>query len=170
MGELIVRGPVGQTYWRRPDKQKDGVCPPDSKFKGWSRPGLMYIKDEDGFFWHKGRSDDMIVTAGYKVPGGEVEGALSNHPAVFESAVVQSPDKERGAVIKAFVVLRDGFQASEQMKVELQEFVKKEIEPYKYPRAIQFSHADELPRTSTGKIQRNVLRDIEYAKHVDQRK
>ncbi|MEW5723177.1 MAG: AMP-binding protein [Thermodesulfobacteriota bacterium] len=158
VGELIVRGPVGQTYWRRPDKQKEGVCPPDSKFKGWSRPGIVFLKDEEGYFWYKSRSDDMIVTAGYKIPGGEVEGALNNHPAVLESAVVDTPDPERGNVIKAFVVLKEGFPPSEEMKVELQEFVKKEIEPYKYPRLIEFAAAGDLPRTSTGKIQRNVLR------------
>jgi 2-aminobenzoate-CoA ligase len=164
VGELIVRGPVGQTYWRRPDKQKEGVCPPESKYKGWSRPGLIFMKDEEGYFWYKSRSDDMIVTSGYKIPGGEVEGALNNHPAVLESAVVATPDEERTSLIKAFVVLKDGFQASEEMKAELQEFVKKEIEPYKYPRIIEFAKAHELPRTSTDKIQRNVLRERELGK------
>lgn len=164
VGELIVRGPVGQTYWRRPDKQKEGVCPPDSRFKGWSRPGLIFMKDHDGFFWYKSRSDDMIVTSGYKIPGGEVEGALNNHPAVLESAVVATPDEERTSLIKAFVVLKEGFHPSEQMKVELQEFVKQEIEPYKYPRIIEFAKSHELPRTSTDKIQRNVLREREWAK------
>ncbi|RLE37331.1 AMP-dependent synthetase, partial [Candidatus Woesearchaeota archaeon] len=96
VGELIVRGPVGQTYWRRPDKQKEGVCPLTSKFKGWNRPGIVFLQDEDGYFWYKGRSDDIIVTAGYKIPGGEVEAALNEHPAVLESAVVDTPDRERG--------------------------------------------------------------------------
>jgi 2-aminobenzoate-CoA ligase len=164
VGELITRGPVGQTYWRRPDKQKEGVCPLDSKFKGWSRPGLVFQQDEDGYFWYKSRSDDMIVTSGYKIPGGEVEAALNNHIAVLESAVVDSPDKERGSIIKAFVVLKEGYEPSDALVVELQEFVKKQIEPYKYPRIIQFSSSEELPRTSTGKIQRNVLRMIEHSK------
>jgi 2-aminobenzoate-CoA ligase len=164
MGELIVRGPVGQTYWRRPDKQQEGVCPPESAFKGWSRPGICYMQDEDGYFWYKGRSDDMIVTAGYKIPGGEVEGSLNNHPAVLESAVVDTPDKDRGNVIKAFVVLKKGYDESEELVRELQDFVKKEIEPYKYPRIIEFSKADDLPRTATGKIQRNILRDREHGR------
>lgn len=164
VGELVVRGPVGQTYWRRPDKQKEGVCPPGSKFKGWSRPGLVFMKDEEGHFWYKSRSDDMIVTAGYKIPGGEVEAALNNHPAVLESAVVDTPDRERGNVIKAFVVLKEGYDPSDTLVTELQDFVKKEIEPYKYPRVIEFVQAEDLPRTSTGKIQRRVLREKEHAK------
>jgi 2-aminobenzoate-CoA ligase len=140
------------------------VCPLDSKFKGWSRPGLVFQQDEDGYFWYKSRSDDMIVTSGYKIPGGEVEAALNNHRAVLESAVVDSPDKERGSIIKAFIVLKEGYEPSDALIVELQEFVKKQIEPYKYPRIIQFSSSEELPRTSTGKIQRNVLRMIEHSK------
>ena len=163
-GELIVRGPVGQMYWRRPDAQKIGVCPPDSRYAGWSRPGLHFVQDEDGYFWYKSRIDDMIVTSGYKVPGGEVEAALNNHPDVFESAVIGVPDKERGNVIKAFVVLKDGVSPGPQLAQQLQEFVKRELEPYKYPRLIEFSSADALPRTATGKIQRNALRDLESAR------
>jgi 2-aminobenzoate-CoA ligase len=163
LGELIVRGPLGQTYWRRPDKQKEGVCPPDSKYAGWSRPGLVFLKDDDGFFWYKSRSDDLIVTSGYKIPGGEVEAALNNHPAVMESAVIDSPNKTRGNVVKAFVILKDGYQPSDSLAKELQDFVKEEIEPYKYPRIIEFAESEALPRTSTGKIQRRVLRDKEHA-------
>jgi len=69
-GELIVRGPLGQLYWRRPDAQRKGVCPPDSRYAGWSRPGLHFVQDADGYFWYKSRTDDMIVTSGYRVPGG----------------------------------------------------------------------------------------------------
>ena len=166
MGELVVRGPVGQTYWRRPDKQKEGVCPLETKFKGWSRPGIVYMQDEDGYFWYKGRTDDMIVTAGYKIPGGEVEAALNNHPAVLESAVVDTPDEERGNVIKAFVVLHDGYEASETFAQELQDWVKEKIEMYKYPRIIEFAKAEDLPRTSTGKIQRKILRERENTREV----
>lgn len=164
LGELVVRGPVGQMYWRRPDKQIEGVYPPDSKFKGWSRPGLLFERDEDGYFWYKSRSDDMIVTSGYKIPGGEVEGALNNHPAVLESAVVDTPDEKRGTLIKAFVVLNEGYEPSDSLAKELQDHVKKEIETYKYPRVVEFSNADDLPRTATGKIQRNVLRDKEHGR------
>ena len=165
-GELIVLGPVGQTYWRRPDKQKEGVCPLDSKFKGWNRPGIVFMQDEDGYFWYKGRSDDMIVTSGYKIPGGEVEAALNDHPAVLESAVVDTPDEERGFVIKAFVVLEEGYEPSDSMIKELQDWVKQKIEPYKYPRVIEFAKAEDLPRTSTGKILRRVLREREHAKRT----
>ena len=160
-GELIVRGPVGQTYWRRPDVQVKAVCPPSSNYKGWSRPGLVFEKDADGYFWYKSRSDDMIVTSGYKIPGGEVEGALNNHQVVLESAVVDSPDGSRGTLIKAFVVLKEGYEASDELAKELQDHVKRTIEPYKYPRIIEFIKAEDLPRTATGKIQRNVLRERE---------
>ena len=162
-GELIVRGPVGQLYWRRPDAQQKGVCPPTSNYPGWSRPGLHVLEDRDGYFWYKSRIDDMIVTSGYKIPGGEVEDALNNHPAVLESAAIGVPDEERGNIIKAFVVLKDGTEPSDRLARDLQEFVKREIEPYKYPRKIEFRDGDALPRTSTGKIQRNLLRQREIA-------
>jgi len=157
---LIVRGPVGQMYWRRPDEQQKAVCGPDTRYAGWSRPGLYFLQDADGYFWYKSRLDDMIVTAGYKVPGGEVEVALNSHPAVLESAVVGVPDEERGNIIKAFVVLKEGVRPSSQLVQYLQDFVRQELEPYKYPRLIEFSSAESLPRTSTGKIQRKALRDL----------
>ncbi|MBI4292595.1 MAG: acyl-CoA synthetase [Betaproteobacteria bacterium] len=163
-GELLVRGAAGQMYWRRPDAQKKGVCPPGSRYAGWSRPGLCCIQDADGYFWYKSRVDDMIVTSGYKIPGGEVEGALNNHPAVLESAVIGVPDEERGNIIKAFVVLKEGISPNAELARQLQDFVKQEIEPYKYPRLIEFSLADALPRTATGKIQRNALREMEKSR------
>jgi len=162
-GELLVRGPLGQMYWRRPDAQIKGVCPPDSRYAGWSRPGLYCTQDEDGYFWYMGRLDDMIVTAGYKIPGGEVEAALNNHPSVFESAAIGVPDEGRGNIIKAFVVLKEGVEPSEQLVLELQDFVKQEIEPYKYPRMVEFVAGGALPRTATGKIQRNELRNWKVA-------
>jgi len=164
LGELLVLSPTGQQYWRRPDKQKEGVVWEDCEFKGWNRPGLFFTMDEDGYFWYKSRSDDMIVTAGYKIPGGEVEAALNEHPAVLESAVVDSPDRDRGTLIKAFVVLREGYEPSENLIREIQEHVKNRIEMYKYPRIIEFAKAEDLPRTATGKIQRNVLREWERKK------
>jgi 2-aminobenzoate-CoA ligase len=168
LGELLVLSPTGQQYWRRPDKQKEGVVWQDCEFKGWNRPGLLFIKDEDHYFWYKSRSDDMIVTAGYKIPGGEVEAALNEHRAVLESAVVDSPDKDRGTLIKAFVVLRKGYEPSEELLKELQEHVKSRIEMYKYPRIIEFAKAEDLPRTSTGKIQRNALREQEKKKFAQE--
>lgn len=164
LGELLVLSSTGQQYWRRPEKQKEGVVWEECEFKGWNRPGLLFTKDEEGYFWYKSRSDDMIVTAGYKIPGGEVEGTLNEHPAVLESAVVDTPDRDRGMLIKAFVVLREGYKPSENLVRELQEHVKNRIEMYKYPRIIEFAKAKDLPRTSTGKIQRNVLREREREK------
>ena len=154
-GELILKGPTGQEYWRRPEKQKEGVK------DGWNRPGLVYRKDEDGYYWYKGRTDEMIVSAAYKIPGGEVENALLAHDAVFETAVVASPDPERGSVVKAFVALKEGYEPSDALKKELQDFVKSKIEPYKYPREIEFVDSAEFPRTTTGKIQRVVLKRME---------
>jgi len=157
-GELFVRAPWGQQYWRRPDKQKEGVE------KGWNRPGLIYVEDEDGYFWYKGRNDEMIVSGGYKIPGGEVEAALLNHPAVLEAAVVSAPDPIRGNIVKAFAVLKPDFMGSDDLAQEMKDYVKKQIEPYKYPREIEFMDAAKLPRTITGKIQRFALRDMEVKK------
>ena len=158
LGELIVRAPWGQTYWRRPEVQEKSVK------NGWNRTGLMFKVDDDGYFWLKGRGDDMIVSSGYKVPGGEVEDALLCHPAVHEAAVVPSPHAIRGFVVKAFVVLRQGYTGSETLAKELKDHVKSQIEPYKYPREIEFVDGATLPRTTTGKIQRFALREQEARK------
>ncbi|RLI05335.1 hypothetical protein DRO26_02485 [Candidatus Bathyarchaeota archaeon] len=122
----------------------------------------MFIQDEDGYFWYQSRVDDIIVTAGYKIPGGEVENVLNEHPAVLKSAVVASPDPIRGNIVKAFVRLKQGYSPSDELVKELQEFVKKKIEPYKYPREIEF--VEDFPRTETGKIRRFVLRKMEEEK------
>src|SRR5260221_14429998 len=103
------------------------------------------MMDEDGYFWHQARSDDMIITSGYNVAGPEVEDVLLTHPAVAECGVVGVPDDERGQIIKAFVVLREGHSGDGTMVKTLQDFVKQTVEPYKYPRAIEFCQA--LPRT-----------------------
>jgi len=157
-GELLVRAPWGQQYWRRPDKQKEGVV------RGWNRPGLIYMEDKDGYFWYRGRNDEMIVSGGYKIPGGEVEAALLQHPAVIECAVIAAPDEVRGNIVKAFVILREGYSGSEELAAEMRDFVKQKIEVYKNPRAIEFVQTHELPRTITGKIQRFALRELEKAK------
>jgi 2-aminobenzoate-CoA ligase len=115
--------------------------------------------DEDGWFHYEARTDDMIVSAGYNIAGPEVEGALMTHGAVADCACVASPDDERGAVVKAFVVLRPGFEGGEALTRELQEHVKQAIAPYKYPRAVEY--VDALPRTETGKLQRFRLRQLE---------
>ncbi|MFZ5648322.1 MAG: acyl-CoA synthetase [Bacillota bacterium] len=154
-GELLVRGPAGQIYWNKPEKQVNAV------YQGWNRPGLYMYEDEDGFFWLLSRTDDIIVTSGYKIPAGEVENAINLHDSVLESAVIPSPDPVRGSIIKAFVVLKDGFEPSKELEDELRSFVKGQIEDYKSPRKIAFVRSDDLPRTTTGKIQRNVLREQE---------
>jgi 2-aminobenzoate-CoA ligase len=112
--------------------------------------------DMDGYFLYQARTDDMIISAGYNIAGPEVEGALLAHPAVAECGVVGVPDEERGSIVKAFVVLKKDFSASDELKKALQEHVKGSIAPYKYPRQIEFVAA--LPRTETGKLQRFKLR------------
>lgn len=164
VGEVLMKGPHAQKYWRRPDAQMKAV------HNGWNRVGLIGSLDKDGYFWLKGRADDSIVSSGYKIPGGEVETALMSHPAVIEAAVVASPDPARGSVVKAFVVLKEGCKPSDELKKELQDFVKSKIEPYKYPRKMEFADAEELPRTSTGKIQRFALREAEERLFEGERK
>lgn len=121
--------------------------------------GDKAYNDEDGYFWFVGRDDDVIKSSGYRIGPFEVESALLVHPAVKEAAVVGSPDVIRGMIVKAFVVLKDGCRPGDQLAKDLQKFVKKTTAPYKYPRAIEF--VDELPKTISGKIRRNVLREKE---------
>jgi len=113
--------------------------------------------DEDGYFWFKARTDDMIISSGYNIAGPEVETALLAHQAVVECAVVGVPDVQRGSLVKAFVVLQQGISGDVKLVKELQDFVKNSIAPYKYPRALDFVAA--LPKTETGKIQRFKLRE-----------
>ncbi|KAM4698542.1 acyl-coenzyme A synthetase ACSM3, mitochondrial-like [Rhinophrynus dorsalis] len=122
------------------------------------------IKDEDGYFWFVGRSDDVILSSGYRIGPFEVESALMEHPAVVESAVVSSPDPIRGEVVKAFVVLSPGYNTQDPVPLitELQEHVKKATAPYKYPRKMEF--VQTLPKTVSGKIRRNELRNKEWGK------
>ena len=122
---------------------------------GWWATGDQVAEDEDGFLWYEGRGDDLIVSAGYRIGPFEVESALISHPAVAEAAVVAAPDPERGTVVRAVVVLRDG-DPGPRLADELQEHVRRETAPYKYPRIVEF--ADALPKTSSGKIKRAELR------------
>jgi acyl-coenzyme A synthetase/AMP-(fatty) acid ligase len=114
-------------------------------------------EDDDGYLWFEGRSDDVIISAGYRIGPFEVESALVSHPAVAEAAAVSAPDAERGAVVRAVVVLRAGVTGSDQLARELQDHVKAETAPYKYPRIVEF--AESLPKTASGKIRRVLLRD-----------
>jgi len=126
--------------------------PSDRPWKTGDRVSL----DDDGYLYFEGRADDLIISAGYRIGPFEVESALVSHEAVAEAAVVAAPDEERGAVVRAVVVLRDGFAPGQALAVELQEHVKHQTAPYKYPRIVDF--ADELPKTASGKIQRASLR------------
>ena len=110
-----------------------------------------------GYLWFEGRADDVIVSAGYRIGPFEVESALVAHPAVAEAAAVAAPDEERGAVVRAVVVLRDGHAPLPALAKELQEHVKRETAPYKYPRIVDF--VAELPKTASGKVRRAELRD-----------
>lgn len=138
---------------------------------GWYLTGDRAQRDVDGFFWFVGRSDDVILTSGYRIGPFEVESALFEHPSVAESAVVASPDPTRGEVVKAFIILAAGQVASHALVLELQDHVKRTTAPYKYPRKIEF--VDRLPKTVSGKIKRKELRDAEWrdapaAPHVAQ--
>ena len=152
IGRLAVQGPTGCRYLDAPDRQAAYVE------NGWNYTGDAYLMDQDGYFWYQARSDDMIISAGYNIAGPEVENALLDHPWVMECGVIGVPDLDRGQVVKAYVVLREGVQPDVAAAQALQEWVKQQIAPYKYPRRIQF--VDSLPRTQTGKLQRFRLREI----------
>jgi 2-aminobenzoate-CoA ligase len=147
-GRLAVKGPTGCRYLDDP-RQAGYVV------NGWNLTGDTFTRDDDGYFWYQARSDDMIISSGYNIAAPEVEEALLKHPAVAECAVVGVPDEARGHLVKAYVVL--GADAGPVEARELQDFVKAEIAPYKYPRALEF--VTELPKTATGKLQRYRLRD-----------
>jgi acetyl-CoA synthetase len=125
----------------------------------WYLTGDRARKDEDGYFWFEGRADDIIISSGYTIGPFEVEDALVKHPAVKECAVVASPHEVRGSIVKAFVVLKEGFSPSEELIQKLQDHVKKITAPYKYPREIEF--VGHLPKTASGKIRRVELRNLE---------
>ena len=148
-GRLAVRGPTGCRYLDDP-RQADYVQ------HGWNITGDTYAKDEDGYYWYRARSDDMIVSSGYNIAAPDVENALLAHPAVAECAVIGVPCPERGQKVKAFVVLAGFATPSDDLANGLKDFVKEKIAPYKYPREIEF--VDALPKTPTGKLRRVELR------------
>jgi 2-aminobenzoate-CoA ligase len=145
-GRLAVRGPTGCRYLDDP-RQAAYVQ------NGWNLTGDTFLRDDEGYFWYQARSDDMIISSGYNIAAPEVEEALLKHPSVAECAVVGVPDEARGMIVKAYVVSAGSVTAT-----ELQDFVKAEIAPYKYPRAVEF--VTELPKTATGKLQRFRLRAL----------
>ena len=151
VGLLAVRGPTGVRYLDNPERQAAYAR------DGWNFTGDSYSRTADGRFRYAARSDDMIISAGYNIAGPEVEAALLSHEAVAECAVIGVADAARGQIVKAFVVLREGLEGDAALAEALQDHVKSEIAPYKYPRAVAF--VDDLPRTQTGKVQRFMLRE-----------
>ena len=147
-------------YWKNEaaTRAKFSGDPADS----WCRTGDMAVVDADGYFWYQGRSDDLFKAAGYRIGPSEIENCLIKHPAVANAAVVPKPDAERGAVVKAFVVLAPGFAGTPALVAELQRHVRGKLAPYEYPKEIEF--IDALPMTTTGKVQRRVLRLREEAR------
>jgi 2-aminobenzoate-CoA ligase len=159
-GLLAVRGPTGCRYLANVARQRDYVR------AGWNLTGDIFVVDTDGYFWFRGRADDLIISAGHNIAGVEIENVLLTHPKVSECAVVGIPDDERGQVVKAVVVLVDSTDANSETVAELQRHVKHNLAPYKYPRRLEF--VAQLPKTSTGKVQRNKLRtaDIGPSQHA----
>ena len=150
-GRLAVIGPVGCRYLDD-ERQSSYVV------KGWNVTGDTFVQDDDGFFWYQGRTDNMIVSSGYNIGGPEVESAIDTHPDVMESAVIAEPDPERGSIVCAFVVLRDGVAGDAAKAREIQDHVKGLLAPYKYPRDVRFTTS--LPRNTSGKLQHFKLREI----------
>ena len=144
-------------YWKNDTATREKYC------KEWCKTGDLAIADDDGYLWYQGRADDMFKAAGYRIGPSEIEHCLIQHPAVANVAVVPRPDKERGNLVKAYIVLSAGYAPQEKLIKELQEHVKGKLAPYEYPKEIEF--IDALPMTTTGKIQRRVLRlqEIERA-------
>ena len=149
VGRLAVRGPTGCRYLAD-DRQSGYVT------DGWNITGDSFSQDQDGAFHFAARNDDMIISSGYNIAGPEVEAALLAHRDVVECAVIGVPDAQRGSIVQAHVVLSDGRKASDTLTKALQDFVKTQIAPFKYPRSVVFT--DSLPKTPTGKIQRFRLR------------
>src|ERR1700732_2720866 len=151
VGKLAVRGPTGCRYLA--DQRQSNYVR-----DGWNLTGDTFIRDENGRLSFVARSGDMVVSAGYNIAGPEVEAALLSHPAVAECGVVGAPDDARGMIVKAYVVLAPGIEADATLTTDLQDHVKREIAPYKYPRAIEF--VAQLPKTETGKLKRFALRQM----------
>ncbi len=167
-GNELPAGEVGQIAFKRPDPVmlleywKNPKASADKFVGDWLLTGDLGQRDDDGYFWYRGRADDVITSAGYRIGPGEIEEALLRHPAVRLAAAIGVPDPVRTESIKAFVVLAEGQQPSEALEGEIREFVKTRLARHEYPRAIEF--LDSLPTTTTGKIMRRELREREQAK------
>ncbi|NLL10750.1 MAG: AMP-binding protein, partial [Methanomicrobiales archaeon] len=166
-GSIAIRidpRPVGffMEYWGNDEANAN------STWGGFYYTGDRAIKDEDGYFWFVGRDDDVIKASGYRIGPFEVESAILEHQAVQEAAVIGSPDIIRGFVVKAFIVLKSGYEPSDKMARDIQEYVKSVTAPYKYPRKIEF--VNELPKTISGKIKRKDLREAEMRRYEEEKK
>ncbi|MEM9471144.1 MAG: AMP-binding protein [Pseudomonadota bacterium] len=156
VGEVVTRGDDATQflgYW------KDEAKSADLRLGGWLRTRDLALRDEDGYFWYRGRTDDLIKSAGYRIGPAEVEDCLARHPAIAEAAVIGSPDAERGAIVKAFVRLVAGVEGSAELTEELQAHVKSRLAAYKYPREIEY--VDDMETTTSGKLNRKLLRELE---------
>jgi acetyl-CoA synthetase len=156
-GEICLRArsnphyPLG--YWNNEEEARE-------TFGGeWFHTKDAAQTDADGYYWYAGRADDVIISAGYRIGPFEVESACIEHPAVHEAAAVASPDEQKGMVVKAFIVLADGHEPSDELAGEIKTFVRGNLSAYAYPRKIEF--VDDLPKTLTGKIRRIELRERE---------
>ena len=156
VGEIAVRSPdpvMFLGYWQRPRETKEKFI------RNWWTMGDLARKDDEGYFYFVGRKDDLISSAGYRIGPGEIEDCLLKHPAVALASVIGKPDKVRGEIVKAFIVLQEGHQPTETLEHRLQELVKKNLSGHLYPREVEF--VDSLPLTATGKIKRGELRKLE---------
>ena len=149
-GRLVVKGPTGCRYLNGDHQEKYVV-------DGWNLTGDIFTQDADGYFWFVARDDDIIISAGYNIASPEVEQAVIAHDAVAECAVVGTRDPDRGMIVKAFIVLNEGFNSGDELAKDIQVFVKETIAPYKYPRAIEF--IESLPKSATGKLLRKDLKN-----------
>ena len=156
-GEICLRAdsnphyPLG--YWRNEEATAETFG------GGWFHTRDAAVQDEDGYIWYVGRADDVIIAAGYRIGPFEVESVCLEHDAVHEAAAVASPDELRGNVVKAFIVLAEGFAPSDDLADEIKQFVRERLSAYAYPRRIEF--VPDLPKTLTGKIRRIELRQLE---------
>ncbi len=156
VGEIVVGidpHPAGIFVGYLHDRQKTRA----TLFGGYHHTGDLAWKDEDGYFWYVGRNDDVIKSSGYRISPFEIESVLMKHPCCLECAVTAVPDPVRGQIVKATIVLRDGFEGTDELKKELQNYVKHETAPYKYPRAVEF--VKELPKSISGKVKRVDIRN-----------
>jgi len=164
LGTICVKAPdpvMFLEYWNNPQATEEKFIT-DANGDKWMDTGDKAMMDDDGWIYFVGRADDVINSAGYRIGPAEVENSLLTHPAVQMSAVIGVPDEARGEMVKAFVILKDGQSPSDKLAKEIQDHVKTRLAAHEYPRAVEF--VSDLPMTTTGKIQRKVLREREAAR------